>query len=305
MWLLLAKPCEVWNVERRLLRFRLPCSFATRAAHTRVRFVNRTSACLDCIVLLGAFLFVAPLLSALAAPSSSAAEKTAPDSLKLPDSEQRRLKAREEVKKEEHQRFFGIVPDFYTSYIPDPEPLSRALKFNLAIKSSFDPFSFAGAAFDAGISQAENNFAGYGQGGKGYAKRTGASFVDSLDGTMFGGWLFPVILRQDPRYFRKGTGRFRSRLYYALIKTTVLCKDDNHRWAFNYSTILGNLAAGGVSNLYYPAAERGVGLTIQRALVVTGEGALGSVFVEFWPDISSRLSHRRAKPGKGETIGNP
>jgi hypothetical protein len=122
---------------------------------------------------------------------------------------------------------------------------------------------------------------------------------------MFGGWLFPVLLKQDPRYFRKGTGSFRSRFYYALKKTTVLCKDDNRRWVPNYSTILGNLAAGGVSNLYYPAADRGVGLTIQRALVVTGEGALGSVFVEFWPDISSRLFRRRPKPGKGETIGNP
>ena len=85
----------------------------------------------------------------------------------------------------------------------------------------------------------------------------------------------------------------------------MLCKDDNRRWVPNYSTILGNLAAGGVSNLYYPAAERGVGLTFQRTGVVMAEGALGSVFVEFWPDISSRLSRRRPKPGKGETIGNP
>jgi hypothetical protein len=223
----------------------------------------------------------------------------------LSNSEQHWLKAEEEVKKEEHQRFFRVVPDFYTSYIPDAEPLSRALKFDLAIKSAFDPFSFAAAGLDAGISQAENNFAAYGHGAKGYGKRFGASFADSFDGTMFGGWLFPVLLKQDPRYFRKGTGRFRSRLFYALITTTVLCKDDNRRWVFNYSNILGNLAAGGVSNVYYPRADHGVGLTFQRSGVVLAEGALGSAFSEFWPDISSRLFRRRPKPGKGETIGNP
>ena len=85
----------------------------------------------------------------------------------------------------------------------------------------------------------------------------------------------------------------------------MLCKDDNRRWVPNYSNILGNLAAGGISNIYHPAAERGVGLTFQRTGVVMAECALGSVFVEFWPDISSRLSRRRPKPGKGETIGNP
>jgi hypothetical protein len=256
------------------------------------------------VVLLGTFFFVAPLLSAQVAPSSSAAENPAPGSPSLSDSEQHRLKAEEEVKKEEHQRFFRIVPDFYTSYISDAEPLSRALKFELAVKSSFDPFSFAAAGLDAGISQAKNNFAAYGQGAKGYAKRFGASFADSFDGTMFGGWLFPVLLKQDPRYFRKGTGGFRRRLFYALITTTVSCKGDNRRWVPNYSNILGNLAAGGISNFYYPAADRGVGLTFQRTGVVRAEGALGSVFAEFWPDISSRLFRRRPKPGMVKRLGS-
>jgi hypothetical protein len=120
--------------------------------------------------------------------------------------------------------------------------------------------------------------------------------VENFNGTMLGNAVFPVLLKQDPRYFRKGTGGFRSRLFYALM-TTVKCKDDNGRWAPNYSNILGNLAAGGISNLYYPAADRGASLTLQRALVVTAEGAIGAVFVEFWPDISSRLFHRHHEPG--------
>ena len=274
-------------------------SSSTRIAHPHAELDNCVSAVptrLYCVVLLGVFLFAAPLLAAQVAPGSSVAERPAPDSLRLSDLERHKLKATEEVKKEEHQRILRVMPDFYTSYIQDAEPLSRAQKFNLAMKSSFDPFSFAAAGIDAGLSQAENNFPAYGQGAKGYAKRFGASFADGFDGTMFGGWIFPVLLKQDPRYFRKGTGRFRSRLFYALVTTTVLCKDDNRRWVFNYSNILGNLAAGSISNIYYPKADRGVVLTLQRTGVVTGEGALGTAFFEFWPDISSRLLRRRQKP---------
>ena len=249
---------------------------------------------LPCVVLLGAFFFAAPLLAGQVAPDSPVAGQPAPASPKLSDLERHR-KAAEEVKTEEHQRILRVMPNFYTSYIQDAEPLSHAQKLDLAMKSSMDPSSFAAAGLDAGISQAENNFAAYGQGAKGYAKRFGASFADGFDSTLFAGWLFPVLLKQDPRYFRKGTGRVRSRLFYALITTTVKCKDDNRRWAFNYSSILGSLAAGSASNVYYPAADRGVILTLQRAGVVTAEGAIGAVFVEFWPDISSRLFHGRRK----------
>ena len=259
---------------------------------------------LSCVVLLAAFLFAAPFLAAQVAPGSSLAEKPVPGLTSLSDLERHKLKAAEEVKKQEHQRILRIMPDYYTSYIQDAEPLSRAQKYSLAIKSSFDPFSFGAAGLDAGISQARNNFAGYGQGAKGYAKRFGASFADSFDGTIFGGWLFPVLLKQDPRYFRKGTGGSRKRLFYALA-TTVICKNDNRRWVPNYSNILGNFAAGGISNFYYPAADRGVGLTFQRTGVVSAEGALGSVFVEFWPDISSRLFRRRPKPGMVKRLGSP
>jgi len=211
--------------------------------------------------------------------------------------DRQRLKAAEELKKEEHQRILGVVPNFCTAYIPDAEPLSRTQKFHLAIKSSLDPFSFAAAGVEAGIGQARNEFPAYGQGAQGFGKRFGASFADSFDATMFGTWLFPMLLKQDPRYFRKGTGSFRSRLFYALIKSTVECKDDNQKWTLNYSNILGNFAAGGLSNVYYPPAERGAILTLQRTGVVTAEGALGSAFVEFWPDISSRLFHKHRSPG--------
>lgn len=213
------------------------------------------------------------------------------------DAPERRLKAATELRAEEHQRILGVMPNFNTSNVKNAEPLSAAQKLDLAAKAAFDPFTFVAAGLDAGISQAENDFPEYRQGALGYGRRFGAAYADSFDGTMLGNALFPVILKQDPRYFRKATGSFGNRLWYAVM-STFECKNDNGKWSPNYSNVLGNIAAGGISNLYYPASDRGAGLTMERAATVTAEGALGAIFAEFWPDVSRRMfsKHSRETP---------
>jgi hypothetical protein len=193
-----------------------------------------------------------------------------------------------QIRQQESQRILGVVPNFNTSYVQDAAPLSRKQKFGLAFKSAIDFGTILVAGVDAAYSQETKAFPAYGQGVQGYAKYLGASYADTFDGTMLGNALFPAILKQDPRYFRKGTGTFTYRFLYA-VSTTFWCKNDNGSRGPNYSNLLGNLAAGGISNLYYPAADRGASLTIQRGLVVTAEGAIGGVFEEFWPDIARKV----------------
>jgi hypothetical protein len=197
-------------------------------------------------------------------------------------------KAALQLKQQEQQRIAGVVPNFNVSYNKDAVPLTRKQKLHLAWRTATDPVAFGIAGFDAGFSQAENDFPGYGQGAQGYAKRFGASYADNFDGTLLGNAIFPILLKQDPRYFRRGEGSFLSRLFYAL-STTVWCKNDNGKWGPNYSNMLGNLAAGGISNLYYPASDRGAGLTFERGFTVTAYGAFGGVFNEFWPDIARKI----------------
>jgi hypothetical protein len=201
-------------------------------------------------------------------------------------------KAEEQIRQQERQRIAGVVPNFNVSYNQDAVPLSHKQKLHLAFKSAVDPVAFGIAAFDAGLSQAENDFPGYGQGAQGYAKRFGAAYADNFDGTMLGNAIFPILLKQDPRYFRRGKGRFSTRLLYSL-STTVWCKNDNGKHGPNYSNILGNLAAGGISNLYYPSTDRGAALTFERGFTVTAYGAFGGVFNEFWPDIAQKIFKNR------------
>jgi len=185
-----------------------------------------------------------------------------------------------EVQVEEKQRVLGFIPNFYVSYVPNPVPLSPKQKFNLALRSTVDPITLILTGAIAGIEQAQNTFSGYGQGAQGYGKRFGATYANIVSGTFIGSAILPTVLKQDPRYFYRGTGSKRSRLLYAL-SNAFMCKGDNGRWQVNYSNIFGNLAAGGLSNAYYPANERGAGLAFENGAIGIGASAASGVLQEF------------------------
>ena len=190
--------------------------------------------------------------------------------------------AEQQIHEEEKQRVFGVVPNYFVTYHQDAVPLNTRQKFQLGWKSTLDPVSFGIAGAIAGVEQATNAYSGYGQGAQGYAKRFGATYADFVAGTFIGSVILPSVLKQDPRYFYKGTGSRKSRFFYA-VASAVICKGDNGHWQPNYSNMLGSLAAGGISNLYYPASDRnGVGLTFQNALIGIGGSAMGAVSQEFF-----------------------
>jgi hypothetical protein len=188
--------------------------------------------------------------------------------------------AEAEIKDQEKQRVLGIVPNFYVTYDPTAVPLTSKQKFELAWKATIDPVNIGLVAATAGIQQATDSWNGYGQGAQGYGKRYGASYADLVTGTFIGGAILPSLLKQDPRYFYKGTGTKKARLRYA-ISMAVMCKGDNGKWQANYSAILGGLAAGGISNLYYPASDRGAELTFENTLIGIGTTAAANVLQEF------------------------
>jgi len=188
--------------------------------------------------------------------------------------------AQEQMKDEEKQRVLGFIPNFYVSYVPNAAPLNTRQKFELAWKSTLDPVTFGITGAVAGIQQANNQFSAYGQGAQGYAKRYGASYADVVTNTFIAGAILPSLLKQDPRYFYKGTGSKRSRILYA-IANSVICKGDNGHWQANYSAIFGGLAAGGISNLYYPANDRGAGLTFENEAIGIAGSAAANLLQEF------------------------
>jgi hypothetical protein len=198
--------------------------------------------------------------------------------------------ATEEVKLEEKQRIFGIIPNFYVSYDQNAAPLTAKLKFQLAAKVSFDPITFVGVGIAAAAEQAGNH-PNYPQGWKGFGERYGAAYTNGLTDIMIGGAILPSLLHQDPRYFYQGAGTTKSRILHA-VSSPFVCRGDNGRPQPNYSTIGGDLVSAAISNAYYPASNRGVGLFLGNFLIGTGQRAAANLAQEF---ILRRLTHKASR----------
>ena len=230
-----------------------------------------------------------PASSATPAQGSSSSLPAAqqPDAQKT-----QREKADEQIKEQEKQRTVGILPAFNVSYRSDAVSMTAGQKMKLAFRSSTDPVAFAAAFVVAGYREALDDDPGFGWGAEGYGKRSGAAYLDAFDGGIIGNGILPSILHQDPRYFRLGHGTTTHRILYSLA-TNVMAKHDNtHKWEPNYSNVGGNIIAGAISNLYYPSSGAGIGQTFSNGFIVTAEGGFGSIFQEFWPDISRKFLHR-------------
>jgi hypothetical protein len=190
----------------------------------------------------------------------------------------------------ESKRILGIIPNFRTAQLPSPyQPLSAREKFKIASQDSFDRGTVALGLIFGAEHQWTNSNPPFGQGVAGYARYAATSYADFVIGDFMTEAIYPSLLHQDPRYFRRGTGGGWSRLGYS-IGQIFWTHNDSGRMAFNFSEIGGNATAVAISNAYYTqnrtASNAGVSLGIQ-----VGVDAASNVLKEFWPEIrrKSRL----------------
>jgi Carboxypeptidase regulatory-like domain len=189
--------------------------------------------------------------------------------------------AAEQIKAEEKQRLIGIIPNFYISYVHDAAPLTSKQKFSLASHDTLDWSNFVGISAIAGIEQANNSFAGYGQGAAGYGKRWAAKFADGRSSDYLSHAVFPSLFHQDPRYFYQGTGTMKSRLIHAM-SSAVIARGDSGKPMPNYSYFLADIVSGSLSNAYYPHADRGINLVFTNAAIGIAGKAGTAVIQEFF-----------------------
>jgi hypothetical protein len=171
-----------------------------------------------------------------------------------------------------------------------PGPMSPGEKFKLT-RDYLSPFTLVLVALDAGFDQAIDAKPGYGQGWDGYGKRYGADFANGLTHTLFVTGVFPSLLRQDSRYYRKGEGSFGSRAVYSATRV-LITKQDSGASSFNYSEILGSATSAGIADAYYPEVDRTVsGFFIRAGWQIAVESGL-NVLREFRPDITKKVFKR-------------
>jgi hypothetical protein len=170
-------------------------------------------------------------------------------------------------------------------------PLTPREKFMVATLRTRRGSIFLLSGFQAGFSQAIDRPEGFGQGADGYGRRYGAALANNLSFDFFGRFAFPVLLHQDPRYFRAGSGSAGSRLKYAVSRVLVT-RTDSGSQTFNSSQVMGSLFSSALANAYYPEEDRDAAGTFSRAGSRLAWAAAGNILREFWPDIRRKIRPR-------------
>jgi hypothetical protein len=197
-----------------------------------------------------------------------------------------------DASEQESRHILGIIPNYRTSPDFDSyEPLTTREKFKIATEDSLDPGTFAVGAFFGGLGQAMNSNKSFGQGAAGFGKYFGTSYADVMIGNYMSEAVYPSILHQDSRYFRRGTGSGRSRFGYA-ISQIFRTHSDSGGTQFNYSEWLGNATAVAISNAYYPD-QRSAASAVSKLAMQISLDAVGNVLKEFWPDVQRKFRKLR------------
>ena len=173
------------------------------------------------------------------------------------------------------------------------QPLTAREKFDVFLHSTYSPRTFANAAIDELADRAKGKHLNveYETGFRGVGQHYGINLATNETDVFFQRFLFPTLLRQDPRYFRNPDLPFFQRALYAMSRVLITRTDDGGH-AFNSSRILSVAASRAVSDLYVPGERQGmhpiVGCVSFTLLRDAGENLLH----EFWPDVRRKLLHR-------------
>jgi hypothetical protein len=177
---------------------------------------------------------------------------------------------------------------FFPNLATDSNSMTSGEKFKLFVNNSISGAALVGSLASAGFGQAIDSNSDYGQGGEGFAKRFGAAMATNATSNFVGTWALASVLHQDPRFFVSGKQKFRDRVRYASRRLFII-RTDSGGEAFNWSGLMGPLAAEGVANTYLPESERTAGDTFKRYGVDVAIQLGSNILREYWPSIFKKL----------------
>ena len=230
----------------------------------------------------------APSITALGGSAASPAsfvqngplnhEKTTPCSLRVPDA----------VPQATPEGDVTTPTGTHASYLR----LSDRCKFRLFLRTTYSPYTFASAGFEATEAQATDQWPHYGGGMQGWGKRFGATLANTESRRFIQGYALSTILHQDPRYFPSPQKGLFPRAWYSATRV-VITKNDRGGSTFNTSEFLGTLLTSALQNSYYPRPDRTFGDTMDRFSGALSSDVIGDLLREFTPDMK-RLFRRHA-----------
>jgi hypothetical protein len=172
-------------------------------------------------------------------------------------------------------------------------PLTARQKFDVFLHSTYSPSTFANAAIDEAADRAKGKHLNreYETGFRGVGQAYGINLATNETDVFFQRFLFPTLLKQDPRYFRNPDLPFFQRALYAMSRV-LITRTDSGGQAFNSSRILSIAASRAVADLYVPGERQGmnpIGACVSFTLL---RDAGMNLAHEFWPDVRRKFLHR-------------
>jgi hypothetical protein len=221
----------------------------------------------------------------------------------LPDAPRAATQAAPNTEPSTTSRFIGYASNrsfFFPDLADSPGPLSTGEKFKLFVNQSISPPYLLAAAFSAAYSQARDVPQAYGEGWNAYGSRYGAAIARASSSSFFSSFVFASLLHQDPRFFPQENPTFGGSLKYS-ARRILITRTDSGREQFNWSGLLGPMAAETLANAYLPASEQNAAQAAERYGVDLAWRFAGNMFKNYWPTIfhSMKLNRLRVIPDPG------
>jgi hypothetical protein len=173
------------------------------------------------------------------------------------------------------------------------KPLTTRQKFDIFLHSTYSPRTFANAAIDEAADRVKGNHLNreYETGFRGAGQRYGINLATNETDVFFQRFLFPTLLKQDPRYFRNPDLPFFQRALYAMSRV-LIARTDSGGQTFNSSRILSVAASRAVADLYVPGERQGMHPIAGCVSFTLLRDAGMNLAHEFWPDVRRKFLHR-------------
>ncbi|MGA8149622.1 MAG: hypothetical protein WB952_01500 [Terriglobales bacterium] len=171
--------------------------------------------------------------------------------------------------------------------LPDEPSLQRptqADKFQTFVDEARSPLTLGAIAINAGVMRETEP----GHVIPGLPPAFGAlykmAFIQKESGAFFGKYMYPSLLKQDPRYYPSSTGSFLGRAGYAASRLWIT-RDDSGKNRLNTSYFLGLLTSVAIDTAYRPYWERSASSTFGNFGSTIGSEAGSNLWREFGPGV--------------------
>jgi hypothetical protein len=118
--------------------------------------------------------------------------------------------------------------------------------------------------------------------------------IQKESSAFFGKYLYPSLLKQDPRYYPSSSGSFLGRATYAASRI-LITRNDSGKRTLNASYFLGVLTSVAIATAYRPYWRRSTSATFKTFGTTIGSDAGVNLFHEFGPDIGQMVKGHTPK----------